>query len=464
MLEIEIDDLAFGGAGVGRVQDLVVFVEQALPGQKVLARVVKKKKNFAEARLMQILEPSPHQTAPRCRHFGQCGGCAFQHLAYDQQLQYKQKQVEETMRRLGGFEPLDVLPTLPSPCIYQYRNKMEFSFSPQRWLAAEELGQKEEKEKAGVYLGLHVRGFFDKIIDVSECWLLPPRASALVEVVRDFTIASGKPAYHARAHEGFWRFLVIRQAQNTPDLMVNLVTSEYDEKIARQFKALMATQFPEITSLYYSTTQNLSGVAYPEAEYLLSGEPLIIEKLGPYAFQISSNSFFQTNSLQAQRLYDVVADYARLQPDENVYDLYCGAGTISLYISHGARQVTGFESVAAAVRDAQANATLNQVSNCTFVSCDLRDGLSDTRDVITRYGRPDVCIIDPPRSGMHPKTVDALLRLLPQRIVHVSCNPATLARDVKLLCADAYRLVKIQPVDMFPHTAHIEAVVLLQRT
>lgn len=462
LLEIHIDDLAFGGAGVGRVEDLVVFVEQALPGQKVLVRIVKKKKSFAEARLLQVLSPSPHQTAPTCQHFGQCGGCAFQHLAYEQQLAFKHKQVEETMRRLGGFESLQALPTLPSPQVYHYRNKMEFSFSPLQWIPAELLGQKAA-EDAGIYLGLHVKGFFDKIIDVATCWLLPPLASEVVGAVRDFAVASGRPAYHARTHEGFWRFLVIRQAQNTPDLMVNLVATEYDEALAQQFKKMMDARFPQITSLYYSTTQNLSGVAYSEEEYLLSGNRCINEQLGPFTFEISSNSFFQTNTLQAQRLYDVVAEYAQLQSVENVFDLYCGAGTISLYVSQAARHVTGFESVAAAIADARRNATLNGVENCTFVLGDLRDGLSDTQHIRTQHGQPDVCIIDPPRGGMHPKTVEALLRLLPARIVHVSCNPATLARDVKLLCANEYHLDKIQPVDMFPHTAHIEAVALLQR-
>ncbi|HOY45221.1 MAG TPA: 23S rRNA (uracil(1939)-C(5))-methyltransferase RlmD [bacterium] len=462
LVELRPTDLALGGAAVARLDDLVVFVENALPGQTVLAKIFKKKKNFAEARLEKVLTPAPGQVEPRCAHFGHCGGCRWQHFAYGQQLESKQRQVEETLRHLGGFAGLTVQPTLPSPEIYGYRNKMEFSFSPLRWLPFFEKGREDATAEA-LYLGLHAKGFFDKIIDVESCHLLPPLSSEILQEVRQFAIESGRPAYHARDHRGFWRFLVVRHARKTGELMVNLVASEYDRSLAETFTQRMQARFPQISSLLYSTTQSLSGVAFSEAEYLLAGKSTITENLGSLSFEISSNSFFQTNTLQAERLYDVIIDYAQLRPDETVYDLYCGAGTISLYVSHLAERVVGFESVKAAVDDAHHNAAHNRIGNCFFVWGDLRDALEDTGKTIARYGRPDVLIIDPPRGGMHPKTVAAVLRLAPQRIVHVSCNPATLARDLKLLCAEAYRLTKVQPVDMFPHTAHIEVVVLLQR-
>ncbi len=462
LVELVPTDLALGGAAVARLDDLVVFVEQALPGQTILAKISKRKKNFAEARLQEVLRPAPDQVEPRCSHFGQCGGCRWQHLPYNRQLHFKQRQVEEALVHIGGFSGLEVQPALPSPEIYSYRNKMEYSFSPQRWVPRDELGGSPDGDSA-LYLGLHAKGFFDKIIDVQACHLLPPVTNDILLYVRQFAVDSGRPAYHARDHHGFWRFLVMRHARKTGELMVNLVASEYDPALARDFATRMQARFPVITSLLFSTTQSLSGVAFSEAEYLLAGKSTITEKLGDLTFEISSNSFFQTNTLQAERLYDVVVDYARLQPDETVYDLYCGAGTISLYVSHLAHKVVGFESVRSAVEDAHQNAALNRIGNCSFVWGDLRDLLENTAETIARYGRPDVLIIDPPRGGMHPKTVAAVSRLAPERIVHVSCNPATLARDLKVLCAGPYRLTKIQPVDMFPHTAHIEVVVLLQR-
>ena len=462
LVELVPSDLALGGAAVARLEDLVIFVENALPGQSILAKITKKKKTFAEARLEQVLHPSPDQIGSRCVHFGSCGGCRWQHLAYAKQLYYKQRQVEQALHHLGGFSRVSVLPALPSPELYGYRNKMEFSFSPHQWLPVFEKGMAAE-QKQNLYLGLHAKGFFDKIIDVTECHLLSPVIGGILDEVRQFAIASGRPAYHAREHRGFWRFLVIRQAKKTADLMVNLVASEYDPSLAREFARRMQARFPGINSLLYGTTQNRSGVAFSETEYLLAGKPTITEKLGALAFEISSNSFFQTNTLAAERLYAVIIDYAQIQPGEIVYDLYCGAGAISLYVSHLADKVVGFESVKAAVEDARRNATLNKIGNCSFVWGDLRDLIVDVGETVTRHGQPDVLIIDPPRGGMHPKTVTAVARLAPKRIVHVSCNPATLARDLKVLCAEAYRLTKVQPVDMFPHTAHIEVVALLQR-
>ena len=426
-----------------------------------MARIIKKKKNHAEARLQKVIKQSPDYQKPVCAHFHECGGCSLQHYQYEKQLKAKEEQVGDTLQRLGGFSDFKLLPTLSSVDIFHYRNKMEFSFSRQRWITEAEIAAGIHVEKNSVYLGLHAKGFYEKVIDIQTCYLVKPVVSDILAAVRDIAIDSKLPVYSTRDHEGFWRFLVIRSCQNTDDLMVNVVTTEYDERIAEKIKSL-SSQFPQITSLLYSTTVNKASVAFTEHEYLLAGKNKIIEKLGRFQFEISANSFFQTNTKQAERLYDVVLDYADLQGNEIVYDLYCGAGTISLYVSDYVRQVVGFEAIESAVKDAKRNAVLNSVRNCEFVPGDLRDQLLDTKDIIARFGKPEVMIIDPPRSGMHPKTVKSILYLQPDRIVYVSCNPATLARDLKELARD-YRLIKVQPVDMFPHTAHIEAVAQLIR-
>ncbi|NOY58098.1 MAG: 23S rRNA (uracil(1939)-C(5))-methyltransferase RlmD [Calditrichaeota bacterium] len=459
---MDIESLAFGAKGVARYEDFVVFVDGALPGQKVLAKIIKKKKNHAEARLQKVIRQSPDYREPVCVHFHECGGCSLQHYQYKKQLKVKEEQVGETLQRLGGLNSFELIPALPSVEIFHYRNKMEFSFARQRWITEAEIAEGIHVEKNGHYLGLHAKGFFEKVIDIQTCHLVKPVVSEILAAVRDIAIDSKLPVYSTRDHEGFWRFLIIRTCHNTDDLMVNVVTSKYDEQIAEKIKSL-SSHFPQITSLLYSTTANKASVAFTEQEVLLAGKNTIIEKLGRYQFEISANSFFQTNSKQAERLYDVVLDYADFTGNEIVYDLYCGAGTISLYVSDYAGQVVGFEAIESAVKDAKRNSILNGVRNCEFVLGDLRDQLLDTKDIIARYGKPDVMIIDPPRSGMHPKTVKSILYLQPERIVYVSCNPATLARDLKELAQD-YQLIKVQPVDMFPHTAHIEAVAQLTRS
>lgn len=460
VVTVAIDSLAFGGQGVARLNGLVVFVEGGLPGQRLEVRLIKKKKNFAEAVIERLIEQSPYHQQAVCPHFGACGGCTLQHLVYDQQLRFKQQQVIEALERIGGFTDTEVRPTLPSPDPFYYRNKMEFSFSPSRWLTPAEMAIDRDRDP-GLYLGLHVKNFFEKIIDVQSCHLLSPLAADVVNTVRSFSQSTGRPAYQTRAHEGFWRFLVIRQSKNIDQLMVNLVTFEHDAKIAGQFRALMLDRFPQITSLLYSTTRSRSGVAHGEEEFLLAGRAVIEEKLGGFVYEISSNSFFQTNTRQAERLYTQVMQFAELSPDQTVYDLYCGAGTISLFISRQVRRVIGFEAASAAIADAKKNAAANRVENCEFVASDLRNLRRDSAEVLHRHGAPEVVIVDPPRGGMHPQTVQALLHLRPRRIVHVSCNPATLARDLQELCREHYRLEAVQPVDMFPHTYHIEVVAQL---
>ena len=462
-IEVEIKALAYGGQGVARIEDFVVFVNGAIPGQRVKARIIKKKKSYAEARVLQVVQESPFATAPRCRHFGSCGGCRLQNLAYEEQIREKGEQVKDLLTRIGGLKDFEFLPTLPSIDIYYYRNKMEFSFARNRWLTSEEIASGEAVAKQTHYLGLHAKGFYDKVVDLEECHLVAPRAVDILKTVRDISRESGLPVYSTADHTGFWRFLIVRRGAATSDLMVNVVTSRFDEKTTKILTDRLTGEFPQITSLVNGVTQSKASVAFSEEELVLAGKPTITDKLGPYSFKISPNSFFQTNTRQAERLYDVVAEYAALQGDELVYDLYCGAGTISIYLSARTREVVGFESVHSAILDARENAALNGVANCRFVHGDLKDELNDTQQIISTYGQPDVLILDPPRGGMHPKTVKAVLALRPQRIVHVSCNPTTLARELAALCESDYRLIKVQPVDMFPHTAHIEAVAQLIR-
>ncbi|MBN2355698.1 23S rRNA (uracil(1939)-C(5))-methyltransferase RlmD [candidate division KSB1 bacterium] len=457
---LKIDSLAFGGLGVARLQDRVVFVDKALPGQTVRARIFKLKKKFAQARILEIVKQSPFYQKPRCTHFGACGGCSIQHLDYIQQLHFKEQQVRESLEHLGGFQNIPLKPILASPESFSYRNKMEFSFSPHRWLSNEEM-IKNRPEKKELYLGLHAKNFYNKVVDIQQCHLVAAQTNDILRVTREFAAQTGLPAYDSKQHIGFWRFLVVRHSKNINNLMVNLVTFDYNPKVAKNFKKLMTATFPQITSLLYSTTQNISGLAYGEKEYVLAGNHLIEEKLADYRFEISSNSFFQTNTLQTENLYQIVVELAAIQPEQVVYDLFCGAGTISIFASRLAHRVVGFEIVPDAVDDAIRNARKNNINNCDFLVSDLRTFAKDWQQPLQRYGKPAIMIIDPPRGGMHPKTIDAILELEPPCIIHVSCNPTTLARDLKILCEQKYYLQTVQPVDMFPHTHHIEVVVKL---
>ena len=461
-LTLNIESLAYGGQGLARVDDFVVFIRYAIPGQSVRARIVKKRKSYAEARLLEVLKKSEHTVETPCEHFGVCGGCAFQQLDYQVQCKEKGRQVFDLIERVAGLHDFERHDTLPSPDVFRYRNKMEFSFSDQRWLTRKEIDSGSDIEREPLYVGMHARGFYDKVVTINECHLCPPVTSQILARVRKVALESGLPAYSTRTHTGFWRFCVIRTSHNTDDIMVNVITSRHEPGVADALKSELEA-VPQITSLINGITASKSSVAYCKTEHLLKGESVITEKLGELTFQLSSNSFFQTNTRQAGQLYAVIRETAEFKPDDTVFDLYCGAGSIALYISGDVRQVTGFESVRPAVDNAVTNAELNNISNCEFVCTDLMHALKNADAVLERYGRPDVVILDPPRGGMHPKTVEAVLRYQPRRIVHVSCNPATLARELQTLCATDYRLVSVQPVDMFPHTAHVESVSKLER-
>jgi 23S rRNA (uracil1939-C5)-methyltransferase len=447
--EVEIEDIAFGGRGLAKLDGMAVFVDQAVPGDRVLIRVFKKKKNYAEARVLDLIEPSPFRVIAPCEYSGFCGGCKWQFLNYDQQLNYKQKHVRDSLEHIGLIKDIDVLPTKPSEIIFGYRNKMEFSCADRRWLLPAELNRPEiDRDFA---LGLHVPGTFHKVIDTRACLLQPDLGNELLNYVRGYIRASGAPVYGLRSQTGFWRFVVLRHSVAYDQWMVNIVTAHEDHETMRALAEGLVEKFPQVVSVINNVTSRKSSVAIGEIEHVLAGSATISDKIGNFEFDISANSFFQTNSRGAEVLFDTVKKYAGLTGTETVLDLYSGTGTIPITLSGFCKTVTGIEIIDSAVADAEKNCRNNAVSNCSFIKGDIRQCLPQIAQ------KPDLLIIDPPRSGMHKDVVKQVLQMGVDRIVYVSCNPGTMARDLGMM-QDLYRLVEVQPVDMFPHTYHIEAV------
>lgn len=462
-LTVEIASAAFEGKSVARVEGYVLFVEGAVPGDEAVVKVLKTKKQYGEARLVDLLKPSPLRVSPRCPYAGTCGGCKWQHVEYAAQLRFKEQQVREAFERIGGFKDPHLLPMIGSDEIFFYRNKMEFSFSEKQWLT--ELPVTDRPSIAPpLYLGLHVPQRYDKVLDIHECHLQSPESTAILNFTRSFARASGLPVYSTETHSGFFRFLVVRQSKRTEDLMVNLVTFEDRLDVMRKYAGELRREVPQVTTIVNTINDKKAQIAFGDRERVVYGDGVIRERLGRHMFTISAGSFFQTNTVQAERLYGVAKEFAALTGRETVYDLYSGTGTIALFVADAAAHVVGIESVERSVRDAEVNARENRITNCTFITGDLKDRLTEQAGWMSSYARPDVLIIDPPRSGMHPDVVQAILNLEVPRIVYISCNPATQARDAAVLCREAYRLVKLQPVDMFPHTYHIESVALFERS
>ncbi len=453
-IELQIEGLAFGGKGIARVDGFAVFVERAVPGDRVKARVFKKKKSFAEARVTELLAPSSDRISPTCRYSGQCGGCKWQMLPYDLQLRYKQAHVDEALSHIGLLENIEVLPIIASPNVFEYRNKMEFSCSDRRWLMPEELNKADVDKGFGI--GLHVPGTFHKVLDIQECFLQPALGNRILGDVRNYMKASGEPAYGLKSHEGFWRFLMLRHSYANDQWMVNVITAEENNSIVGPLAQQLMDRYPNIVSVVNNVTSRKAGVATGEYEIPLAGSSVLRDKIGRFEFEISSNSFFQTNTSGAEQLYETVKNCAGLTGGESVLDLYCGTGSIGIYLSGEAREVVGMELVESALVDAENNCRINGISNCRFIGGDIKDVLDEIGS------RPDILIIDPPRVGMHKDVLKQILDMAPEKIVYVSCNPATFARDLALM-QDQYHIGAVQPVDMFPHTYHIEAVVRLER-
>ena len=453
---VHVHDLAFGGAGVAHLDGYAIFVKGGLPGQTVKARIIKRKDGFAEARIEEVLIRSPDEIAPPCRHFGPCGGCLWQNLDYNRQLEAKTAQVRDCLVRLGGIEDPPIRPPLPAPSAYRYRNKMEFSFADRAW--------DEPDSRFGV--GLHVRGRFDKVLNTTECHLAPPWMAEVLATVRELAVASGFPPSQMRSHEGFFRFLVLRDGKNTLERMAHLITwpaatGSAEERAVDDILAAVAARHPEMTSLLHGTTGSKASVAYCETWRTVRGRPVIRERLLDHLFEIGPNTFFQTNTEQAERLFHLALELAG-PPVETAWDLYCGVGALTLPLARQASWVVGAELIEASIEAARANALVNGVSNVDFVAIDMKDALHESglvdkeRRLVS--GRPDLVLVDPPRDGLHADVTEGLVRLAPPRIVYVSCNPSTLARDAARLATGGYRMDAAVPVDMFPQTAHVEMV------
>jgi 23S rRNA (uracil1939-C5)-methyltransferase len=455
------DDRCFARLGDG----ICVFVQGYLAvGDVVEAEILKVKKNYLEAKAKRVLQPSAQRTAPRCTHFGVCGGCKWQHLNYDAQLAQKVKHVQDALEHIGNFTAIPMHRPIGAELIFHYRNKIEFSFSNERFLLEEERHTQPLNKPADFALGFHAPHRYDKVVDIDLCYIAPPEVNTALNVVKAFAMRSTLAPYSPRTNEGFWRHLSIRKAFRTGEVMVNLVTSWYEEALMQAAAAeLQQALGTALVSVVNNITTHKGGVSIGEEEKIIFGKGFITEKLGKWQFEISANSFFQTNTLQAERLYETVLKMAQLTPNDTVYDLYCGTGSIAIFVSPYCKKVLGIEVVESAVRDAMRNAARNAVQNCVFHQLDLKD-FGKLEPELNAFGMPDVVITDPPRAGMHPDAVKTLLKLAPKRIIYVSCNPASLARDAKLLCEHGkYSLCEVQAIDMFPHTNHIESVARLEK-
>ena len=472
-IELTLESFADRGKSLARLGatdergGYVVFVAGAVPGDRVRARVFKRKSGFAEARMLELLEPSPLRTEPRCEYAASCGGCKWQHVEYAAQLAMKGEQAVGALQRAGidlsaadVRAPLGADPRDGSGGVYYYRNKMEFSFSAQRWLTDWEIASGETLD-TDFALGLHVPGRFDKVLDLHACYLQSEWSARFVNGVRAFAKSQGWRPWHAHEHRGYLRILAVRQSAHTEDRMVNLVTSGHKPERLAAFEAFVRAEFPEVTTLVNTVNRGVAQTAFGDEVHTVFGPGVIRDRIGPHTFEISSNAFFQTNTVQAERLYAVAREFANLTPTDVAYDLYCGAGTISLFVADAVERVVGVELVEEAVENARASAAANGVDNCTFVAGDMLKLFRP--EFVAEHGRPDVLIVDPPRAGLHPKVVGQIAHLRPERIVYVSCNPQSQARDLaQLLEAAAYTVEAVQPVDMFPHTHHVESVVGLR--
>jgi len=454
--EVRIEDIGAEGKSIARVDNIVVFVKDAVPGDVVDLQVFRKKGRYMEARVVKYHSYSDQRTDPFCEHFGVCGGCKWQHLPYDRQLHYKEQQVLDAFRHIAGVEIPEAMPILASDPITQYRNKLEYTFSNHRWLLDHEAKQETPFEHTNA-VGLHVPGRFDKVVDINTCHLQGEPTNALRNFLREIALEKKLSFYDHRTNEGLLRNLIIRTS-TLGEVMV-ILSVQFDVPEVYEVLDAIKKRFPDLTSLMYVINPKKNETLYDQEIITWSGRDHIFEQLEELKFKIGPKSFFQTNSYQALRLYQVSREFADLDGDEVLYDLYTGTGTIANFMAGRARSVVGIESVPESIEDAKLNSEINGIDNTHFFAGDMKDIFSDS--FIRENGTPDVIITDPPRAGMHTKVVEQILKIAPRRIVYVSCNPATQARDVELL-GRSYRVTKIQPVDMFPHTHHVENVALLE--
>lgn len=458
---ITITACAAEGKSIARVDEKVVFVPYVVPGDVVDLQVKKKKSSYMEAVAVRFHEYSPLRTEPACKHYGVCGGCKWQCLKYEEQLKAKQQQVEDNLVRIGKIELPEIQPIIGSKHVYGYRNKLEFGFSNKRWLTEEEV-RADVRYDVMDAVGFHITGAFDKILDIEECHLMDDVNNAIRNDIRRYALEHGLEFYDLRLNKGLLRSLMIRTS-NTGELMFLVQFRIENSEQQAQADALMrhlADTFPQITSLLYVDNHKANDTFGDQEIHVVKGKDFIYEEMEDLKFKVGPKSFYQTNTEQAYELYKVARSFAGLTGNELVYDLYTGTGTIANFVARQARKVIGIEYVPEAIEDAKVNSDINSISNTLFFAGDMKDILN--KEFIGQHGRPDVIITDPPRAGMHQDVIDTILFAAPERIVYVSCNPATQARDLQLLDA-AYKVVKVQPVDMFPHTQHVENVVLLEK-
>lgn len=455
---ISVLDAGAKGVSVAKAPDgKVIFIPNVVPGDVVNVQTVKKRKAYYEGRALEILKPSAFRTTPVCEHFGACGGCKWQNMLYSQQLIFKQQEVFNHLKRIGKIALPEFEPILGSKEQFYYRNKMEFSFSNARWLTPEEIESGEELGKENA-LGFHIPRMWDKILDIKKCWLQQDPSNAIRNEIREFANAHQMEFFNPREAAGFLRTLMIRTA-STGEIMVLIQFFKEDETQRIALLDFIKNRFPEITSLQYVINEKLNDTIYDQEVICYHGRDFIYEEMEGLQFRVNAKSFYQTNSAQAYELYQITRDFAGLSGEELVYDLYTGTGTIAQFVSRRAKKVIGVEAVPEAIADAKINAEHNNITNCSFFVGDMKNVFND--EFIQTHGQPDVIITDPPRDGMHKDVVAQILKIAPEKVVYVSCNSATQARDLALL-DEKYKVTRVRPVDMFPQTHHVENVVLLE--
>ncbi|MFZ4262485.1 23S rRNA (uracil(1939)-C(5))-methyltransferase RlmD [Sphingobacterium sp. HJSM2_6] len=452
---ISIIDIAEEGKGVGKQDELVFFIERAIPGDVVNVELQRKKKNFVEGKVSEVVEASPYRVDPFCSHFGICGGCKWQHMTYDAQLKFKQQSVANALTRIGKVDVSSMEPILGSEQKTYYRNKLEYTFSNKRWLT--NLDEAAEVNTMDA-LGFHVPGRFDKILAIDHCYLQQDPSNALRNNIYAFASQNGISFYDLKQHEGALRNLIIRTS-STGEVMVIVVFAYPEEGQVEQLMDYIHAEWPHITSLLYIINQKRNDTIFDQEIHVFQGRDFIYEEMEGLKFKVGPKSFYQTNSAQAYELYKITREFAELEGHELVYDLYTGAGTIANFVARSVREVIGVEYVPSAIEDAKINSSINQIANTKFFAGDMKDVL--TSEFIALHGKPDVVITDPPRAGMHADVVQRILEMESAKVVYVSCNAATQARDLEML-QSKYEVVRIKPVDMFPHTQHVENVVLLR--
>ena len=458
-LNLTIESLAYGGKGISKYNDIVIFTNNVLPGQTIKAKIIKKKKNYLEAIPIEIVKESVFKREEKCSHFYDCGGCKIQDLIYDEQLRQKESQVLESLRYIAKVKVKKIEPIIKSKLIYEYRNKMEFSFSNNRWLIKSEKSLENEKSK-DFALGLHPPRRFDKIVDIDYCHIQTKLANEILHLIKKESIKNNLEPYDIINHKGFMRNVIIKHPKFSDQVMINIVTAYQKDDLLKPIVNKLIDLSPNIKSIINTINNKKSDSAYGMPQKLLFGKKFIIESLNEFQFEISADSFFQTNSLQALEMYEYVKSECNLTGKEVVYDFYCGTGTIGIFIAKNAKKVFGFEIVESAIEDAKKNALTNKVKNIEFHCGDLAKMLTNFTHIITE-NPCDVLILDPPRAGINPKTLKEILKINPKKIVYVSCNPTTQARDIRELINNDYIIGMIQPIDMFPHTHHIECVITL---